>query len=220
MLARQGDLRRRGLHLRRRGLRRVRLSRYVGMSAARRPPRHGWPGHVHADAEGVVACDPLESSGGYLTSAESAASEEAAAHVVLPAPPVVAGMRGVEEVAVSPLHVCTLDASGDVQCWGQWSLVGRGDMGRWTQTPVEVAGIADAVGIALHGARQWSRGAACALLRSGHVSCWGDGLPFGHGPRPPFCPRSRRRQGHRLRRLQRQRARRPRERNHGTVVCG
>jgi hypothetical protein len=140
------------------------------------------------DADGVVACDPLESSGGYLTDAESVASDEATAHVALPAPPVVAGMRGVEEVAVSPRHVCTLDASRDVQCWGQWSLVGRGDMGRWTQTPVEVAGIADAVGIALDGSRQWSRGAACALLRSGHVSCWGDDghLPLGRGPLPPF----------------------------------
>jgi hypothetical protein len=138
------------------------------------------------DADGVVACDPLESSGGYLTSAGSVASEDATAHVVLPAPPIVAGMRGVEEVALSPLHVCTLDASMEVQCWGQWSLVGRGDMGRWTQTPVEVAGIADAVGIALNGSRERSRGAACALLRSGHVSCWGDGLPVGRGPRPPL----------------------------------
>lgn len=67
---------------------------------------------------------------------------------------------------------CAVFASGKVSCWGdnQESLVDPNSLERRISTPVEVAGISTAASVSV------GVEAACALLTSGSVTCWG-GLP-------------------------------------------
>jgi alpha-tubulin suppressor-like RCC1 family protein len=70
-------------------------------------------------------------------------------------------------------HTCAVLRGGDVQCWGVNS---DGQLGHGSKssdprsTPVEVKGISSATSVSAGGAH------TCALLRSGEIRCWGDGL--------------------------------------------
>ncbi len=70
-------------------------------------------------------------------------------------------------------HTCALTAAGTVYCWGagydgQLGNGTKGAAGEYSATPVQVAGISDAVAIAT-GATT-----SCALLADGTVDCWGE----------------------------------------------
>jgi len=65
-------------------------------------------------------------------------------------------------------HHCALHETGRVSCWGDnpFGQLGNGTT-RSSDTPVEVAGLSDAVAIAVG----WNH--ACARRRGGQVVCWG-----------------------------------------------
>jgi alpha-tubulin suppressor-like RCC1 family protein len=71
-------------------------------------------------------------------------------------------------VSFAPDHACALLVDEHVDCWG------AGELGDGTfepsETPVEVAGIEDAVEIS------GSNEDTCARLATGHVKCWGGGF--------------------------------------------
>ncbi len=75
----------------------------------------------------------------------------------------------VVQVAPGTSHTCARLANGTVQCWGDNS---KGQLGngtyRFSETPVMVSGIDDAVALTA-GARH-----TCALLAGGSLKCWGD----------------------------------------------
>jgi hypothetical protein len=78
-------------------------------------------------------------------------------------------------IAIGGLHACGLLPGGTVKCWGHND---RGQLGDGTtvnrSTPVQVSGIANAVGVAAG----WFGGFehSCALLADGTVKCWGSNL--------------------------------------------
>ncbi len=107
-----------------------------------------------------------------------------------------ADTKGLTAMAASGRHVCAV-AGGRVVCVGDNSFGQLGDGGFVTASgPVLVAGLTDAVGVAV-GERH-----SCALRRGGEVQCWGDdtfgqlgqpGEPVGesrdeHGMSPPPPP--------------------------------
>lgn len=69
-------------------------------------------------------------------------------------------------------HNCLVHGGGAVSCWGRNDngQLGNGEsgMGLYSDSPVRVVGIDDAVSVAAG----WEH--SCALHRSGEVSCWGD----------------------------------------------
>ena len=85
----------------------------------------------------------------------------------------------IVELAVSRLFVCARRATGQLWCWGDNTY---GQLGNGTKTtsntPVEVAGVADAVQIAAGGTQH-----VCIIRRSGVASCWGGNMfgQFGTG---------------------------------------
>jgi alpha-tubulin suppressor-like RCC1 family protein len=91
----------------------------------------------------------------------------------------VLGITTAVAIAAGGYTSCALLSDGTVQCWGANM---EGELGNGTMyyiggqanscsTPVTVAGITNAVGIAM------SDRASCALLRGGTIQCWG----FGYG---------------------------------------
>lgn len=83
----------------------------------------------------------------------------------------VLGVTGATEISAGSAFTCVLLKGGAVKCWGVTNNgeLGHGGVGiRNVSPPEPVLGIQDAV--------QVSAGTdhACALLRSGHVMCWGD----------------------------------------------
>ncbi|MCA9532683.1 MAG: hypothetical protein KC593_03355 [Myxococcales bacterium] len=81
----------------------------------------------------------------------------------------IAGITGATDVIVGTDAACVL-AGGKVLCWGSGSYgqLGNGATSS-SATPVEVAGISDAVDI---GGGSYNY---CAQRRNGSVSCWGSG---------------------------------------------
>jgi len=78
---------------------------------------------------------------------------------------------GVVAVSVGPSHTCAVIQDGNVQCWGadDYGQLGDGtsSMGSYTDRPVGVAGLSNAIGISVNGYH------SCVLLQDGHVKCWG-----------------------------------------------
>ncbi|MBI5535219.1 MAG: hypothetical protein HY898_21005 [Deltaproteobacteria bacterium] len=90
----------------------------------------------------------------------------------------VIGLEGVVQISAGESHTCALLGSGVVKCWGgnyQHELgvadlqPGCSDEPKSCALPVEVRDLPPASAIA-GGAYH-----TCALLRSGHVACWGSG---------------------------------------------
>jgi alpha-tubulin suppressor-like RCC1 family protein len=83
----------------------------------------------------------------------------------------VQGIDDATQVAAGERHSCALLSSGHVECWEENE---HGQLGvppssiRASEIPVEVQGVATAIQVAA-GSQH-----SCALLSSGHVSCWGD----------------------------------------------
>ena len=104
-------------------------------------------------------------------------------------PLAVAGITDAVDVSAGAMHVCAVLRSGHVLCWGDNTY---GQLGQdcspgtrspqngqcepaqdYFRTPVEVAGITTATSITA------GYGHSCAVLRSGHILCWGRGLELG-----------------------------------------
>ena len=87
--------------------------------------------------------------------------------------------RSASGVAAAHDHACALLSSGEVRCWGRND---EGQLGDGTTedrfTPVPVAGVSDAIAVAVGG------GSSCAARRDGTAVCWGRGRPGGDEPGP------------------------------------
>jgi alpha-tubulin suppressor-like RCC1 family protein len=81
----------------------------------------------------------------------------------------VQGVTDAREVSVGAGDACAVLSSGHIECWGSNTdgALGNGAHGFFSELPVEVQGIADAVQVAVGDAH------ACAVLSSGRVDCWG-----------------------------------------------
>ena len=92
-------------------------------------------------------------------------------------PRTVPGLTGVTRISVGDAFACALMDDATVRCWGSnyYGALGLGDEAART-TPTPVPGLRDVAQIATG----W---ATCALLRNGHVSCWGDWDPGVGDPR-------------------------------------
>jgi alpha-tubulin suppressor-like RCC1 family protein len=96
-----------------------------------------------------------------------------------PTPKPVPGVSGVVQIAMSGEHVAALLSSGHVLAWGSnlYGQLGNGTTGEGKESnvsrsavPVEVAGISNAVSLALGGASD------AAVLADGTVLAWGENL--------------------------------------------
>lgn len=86
------------------------------------------------------------------------------------------------DVSVGSVHVCAVQANGQVQCWGSTEdgRLGNDRSSAITESGPLVTGITDATAVAA-GQRH-----TCALRASGEVLCWGGNVlgQLGHGPGP------------------------------------
>ena len=104
-------------------------------------------------------------------------------------PALVEGIDDVAAVAAGWGGVCALHSDGGVSCWGESNVTGQ--LGDGTTSPhsrpQRVAGIADAVAIAISVAGPDLGPHACAVHRDGSVSCWGSNEvgQLGDGTREP-----------------------------------
>jgi hypothetical protein len=89
-------------------------------------------------------------------------------HVVIPA------LNDAKQVAGSPRLGCAVRATGLVACWGDNNTHGQLGDGTFEErsTAVTVVGISDAIQVSVGD----SDDHACALRKSGHVSCWGSAM--------------------------------------------
>lgn len=88
-----------------------------------------------------------------------------------PAPPqVVPGLSDVSGVAAGGAFTCAFLATGNLLCWGDNSVgqLGDGGDGSTTAAPVEVADVADVIGLAAGAVH------ACAVINGGSLTCWGN----------------------------------------------
>ena len=86
-------------------------------------------------------------------------------------PATVGGIGGAVGISVNGYHSCVLLQDGHVKCWGAnfYGQLGDGiNVGGDSVTPVDVAGIATAIGIST-GLQH-----SCAVLSNGTVKCWGN----------------------------------------------
>ncbi len=110
-----------------------------------------------------VYCCGHQTSGVLGNGAESSAYHPALAAVLLPP-----GTK-VQKAFVGLVHACALVEGGTAWCWG-WNSegqVGDGTKGTDRSTPVKVAGLTDAVQLALGDYH------SCARLADGTAVCWG-----------------------------------------------
>ena len=83
-------------------------------------------------------------------------------------PTPVAGLQAPLRIVAGAFHVCALEATGTVRCWGHGGWGQLGDGAREDRSaPVAVTGLTDAVGLAA------GTGHTCALRATGQVVCWG-----------------------------------------------
>jgi alpha-tubulin suppressor-like RCC1 family protein len=85
----------------------------------------------------------------------------------------VLGITQARQVSAGGQHTCALLVTG-VECWGNNAAgqLGR-QAGRYAFTPVEVAGLHDAIAISTGADRYYSRGHSCVVRSGGAVYCWG-----------------------------------------------
>src|SRR5437764_66572 len=81
----------------------------------------------------------------------------------------VQDVTGARDIGVGEGHSCAVLSTGHVECWGsnRDGALGNGGHGSYSEVPVEVSGIADAVQIAV------GFNHTCVVLSSGRVDCWG-----------------------------------------------
>ena len=82
----------------------------------------------------------------------------------------VSGITNAVGIAAGEYHSCALLSDGTMKCWGDnyQGQLGDGTTTKYSDTPVSVSGLTNAVSIAtgyLH---------SCALLSDGTVKCWGN----------------------------------------------
>jgi alpha-tubulin suppressor-like RCC1 family protein len=84
-------------------------------------------------------------------------------------PVTVTGLSGVRQVSAGGRSTCAAMEDGTVNCWGHTILTASASASttKSALTPEPIRGIDDAVAVATGNAT------ACALLRTGAVSCWG-----------------------------------------------
>ena len=89
--------------------------------------------------------------------------------------PSVGGLHDVVSVTASDKNACVVHRDGGVSCWGDNDVGQIGD-GTTTSrtTPKRIIGISDAVEVGVSLGSTPIPAHACALRRSGRVSCWGD----------------------------------------------
>ena len=89
--------------------------------------------------------------------------------------PSIGGLHDVVSVSVSDKNACVVHRDGGVSCWGDNEAGQVGD-GTTTSraTPRRIIGISDAVEVGISLGSTPIPAHACALRRSGRVSCWGD----------------------------------------------
>jgi hypothetical protein len=75
-------------------------------------------------------------------------------------------LAGVEEIVAAHRHACMRRAGGEVSCWGDLRLVGRGRFDA-SHVPVAIEGVRDVVELVA------SATSTCARSADGTVSCWG-----------------------------------------------
>jgi alpha-tubulin suppressor-like RCC1 family protein len=94
-------------------------------------------------------------------------------------PAAVAGVSNAVDIGVGQNHTCVATQEGKVWCWG-YNSSGQVDPAAENRdpvkTPVEVAGVADAVAVGVGGST------SCAILKDGSTLCWGS--DFHKGPKP------------------------------------
>ncbi|MBI3072531.1 MAG: hypothetical protein HYY84_10490 [Deltaproteobacteria bacterium] len=85
-------------------------------------------------------------------------------------PVTVAGISDAVDVKVSGTHACAVLSTGGVRCWGGngEGALGNDGGGAFSNSPVVVEGITDAVEVSL----AWYF--SCARLANGSARCWGD----------------------------------------------
>ncbi len=100
-----------------------------------------------------------------------------------PAAVEIAGFDDVRQLSMGFRHACAVLASGRIRCWGDDRDGAFGDgrvaVGSGAPPPVgpaEVAGITDAIHVAVGGGHMYGIGPiSCATRGTGAVSCWGTG---------------------------------------------
>ncbi|MCC7535384.1 MAG: hypothetical protein IT379_04190 [Deltaproteobacteria bacterium] len=82
----------------------------------------------------------------------------------------VFGLSDAVAVATGPTHTCAVRSAGDVWCWGEnrYGQLGDGSMSTTSLEPVRVAGLDDAVGVAVY------TDISGAVRRAGEVVLWGN----------------------------------------------
>ncbi len=98
----------------------------------------------------------------------------------LPGPPAnaLAPIAGVRRFESSRTHGCGIDDGGGLICWGRATAGQLGDGVAYLHPPARVPEIDDAVSLSV------GDGGACAVRRSGELTCWGR-----HADRDPPLPR-------------------------------
>lgn len=86
-----------------------------------------------------------------------------------PVPVTVSGLAGAAHLAAGAEHTCASRGNGTVVCWGSnaYGQLGTGVRGGTSTTPLQVAGLTDAVAVTAGNFH------TCALRSTGEVSCWG-----------------------------------------------